>query len=178
MNPNCDSANNEAVHSDGSSAALHCRRRARSLCVYKMKTILLDSNVYDKLNNDVSRDLISKFIRSQKIKVVAPQIVLDEMKNSPFKGIPDFFPVEVIPDGVAVAGLARAGTAIVSEGKVFKKHLGDSKKSKDAIISETAKNFSDVFVSEDNRCRKRLYKISKTTQCFDYQQFIKWVENT
>lgn len=144
-----------------------------------MTTILLDSNVYDELRNDERiSNLISNLIQSNKIKVVAPQIVLDELKNSPFEGIPDFFPVEAIPDGVAVAGLAKAGAAIVSEGKTYSKHLGNSKQSKDAVIAETAMNSSDVFVSQDNRCRERLKGISKTTQCFDYQQFKKWIENT
>ena len=149
------------------------------LCVYKMTTILLDSNIYDELSNDEAvRNSISNLIQTKTITVVAPQIVLDEMKNSPFKGIPNFFPVEAISDGVAVAGLAKAGAAIVSEGKTYTKHKGNSKQSKDAIIAETALNFSDVFVSQDNHCRERLKSISNKTQCFDYQEFKKWIENT
>jgi len=141
-----------------------------------MIVILLDSNIYNELNIDESaRISISNLIQSNTIKVVVPQIVLDELNNSPFKGVPNFFQVETIPDGVAVAGIAKAGAAIVSEGKIYTSHRGKSKQSKDAIIAESAVKFSNVFVSQDKRCRERLKKISETTECFDYQQFKHWI---
>ena len=144
-----------------------------------MKTIILDGNIYDLLDNDdATKKLIHRMIESKKIEVAVPRIVLEELKRSPFNGVPDFFPIKNISDGVAVVGLAVAGAVIVGDGKTYSSHLGTSKKSKDAVLAETASNYSDVFVSEDNRCRKRLNNIQSKVKCFNYEELCTWLQNT
>lgn len=141
-----------------------------------MTRVLLDTMIYDRLALDHAvRRLVRERIASVAITVVVSPIVLFELKDSSFKGIPDFFPVEVIADAVAIAGHAVAGLVRPGEGKVFAAHLGYSKKSKDAIIAETASSDCDVFVSDDNRCRKRLRRIQTSCKVFNYDEFVEWL---
>lgn len=144
-----------------------------------MKTIILDGNIYNLIDNDgATKKLIHRMIESEKIEVAVPRIVLEELKSSPFKGVPDFFPIKNISDGVAVAGLAIADAVIVGDGNTYSSHLGTSKKSKDAVLAETANNYSDIFVSEDIRCRKRLNNIQSKVKFFNYEEFCAWLQNT
>ncbi len=137
-----------------------------------MITALFDTNIFDKFSVDSDAcERLSILIEEEKIKVVIPKIVIDELGESPFAGIPPLFPVEEIPDGVAVAGLAVAGAATPGKGEEFKQHMGESKKAKDAVVADTAANHADMLVSEDNRCRSRLQAISKETQCLNYEEF-------
>ena len=92
-----------------------------------------------------------------------------------FREVPDFFHVEETPDGVAVAGIVKAGAAVPSEGETYSKHLGESKKARDAVIAETAENQADILVSEDKRCRERLRSIGDKTECYDFRQFKDWL---
>ena len=142
-----------------------------------MTRVLLDTMIYDKLATDhTTRQLVSKKISSRAIAVVVSPIVLFELKDSSFEGVPDFFPVDIIAEAVTIAGHAVPGLVRPGDGKVFAAHLGKSKKSKDAIIADTASSDCDVFVSEDNRCRKRLREIQTRCQVFTYDEFSKQPE--
>jgi len=141
-----------------------------------MITVLLDSNVYDKLQGDEdARRQLATLVKDGKVRVIAPRVVVDELAASPFGGIPDFFEVEEVPDGVAVAGIAKAGAVVVSKGETFSRHLGNSKKGKDAVIAETAVNQAKILVSEDSRCRERLRSIGNKTESYDFEQFKDWL---
>lgn len=139
-------------------------------------TILLDTNIYDKLDvNECTKQQLATLVVSGRVRVIAPCVIVDELTISPFRGIPKFFLVDKVHDGIPVAGIAKAGMAIVSDGKVFKEHLGNSKKAKDAVIVHTANNLAEIIVSDDQRCLKRIRKITNKLEVYDFDQFKDWL---
>ena len=143
-----------------------------------MNTIVLDSNIYDRLATDPTRcDCLRELIHQGLVEVLVSPVVHDQLLASPFNGVPSLFPVRLISEAVAIAGVAKAGLARVGTGEVFTQHLGASDQYEDAIIAETANCDAGIFVSEDNRCRKRLKTISATLQCLNYDEFAAWLES-
>ena len=132
----------------------------------------LDGNVYDLLADDLStRALATRLAGANRIEFVASPILLGELKSSPFGGLPDWFPVKVLPEGIAISGVARSGMARASAGIVFKQHLGGSRKGADAIIAHSAHSMRAVLVSEDHRCRERLKALAGEAHAMNYEQF-------
>jgi len=139
-------------------------------------TILLDSNVYDRLQSDgdscaTLRALVDRGLA----KVIATPMVLDELRKSPFGGLPSWFPVAIEAESVTVFGYARFGMTKLGEGAVYGEHRGESKKIPDAIIADSADALADILVSEDRRCRERLKKISVRCSGLDYEGFREWL---
>lgn len=143
-----------------------------------MKRILLDGNIYDKLAADQQcRKLLAAHIAAGRVDVVATLVVVDELQESPFGGLPDWFPVTTEPESAFVLGHARLGMARLGSGDVFTAHRGDSGQTKDAIMADSAHALGDVFVSEDRRCRTRLASISTICDALNYEQFRAWLGN-
>lgn len=144
-----------------------------------MTTILLDANVYDKLQADAeSRATLRGLVDRGSAKVIATPMVLDELRSSPFGGIPEWFPVTVEAESVTVLGYAPLGMTKLSKGAIYGEHRGESSKIPDAIIADSADALADILVSEDRRCRERLKKISTRCAGFDYQQFREWLRTS
>lgn len=58
-------------------------------------TVLLDANICDKLEADEPvRALLASAVSAERLRVIAPPKVRDELLDSPFEGIPKWFPVE------------------------------------------------------------------------------------
>ena len=126
-----------------------------------MTTILLDSHIYDCLEEDVdARQQLTSLVTSGMVTVVVTPKVVDELKDSPFGGVPEWFPVTIEPEAVFVLGHARLGMARLSQGDVYKEHRGESNNIKDAIIAHSADALADVAVSNDKRFRHRLGNIA------------------
>jgi|SRR5450756_1453993 len=143
-----------------------------------MITALLDGNVYNKLRDDPdARAWAAECVSRGVLQVVATPVVLDELRASPFAGLPDFFPVAKEPEAVFVLGMARLGMARLGTGEVFTAHRGESAKTKDAIIAESADSLAEIFVSEDRRCRTRLARISSRCRALTYSEFREWLLN-
>jgi predicted nucleic acid-binding protein len=144
-----------------------------------MYTLSLDSNIYDRLAADQSTiDRIKSSIAQGVFRVVISPIVRDELVRSPFQGIPDFFPIELVADSVVVPGLAIPGLARPGKGDVFTAHIGTSQKQgKDALIADSASNYGDIFVSNDQRSRERLQQLGTRCKCFSYREFTHWLEH-
>lgn len=141
-----------------------------------MTTVLFDSNVYDKLEDDrEARSAIRILSSSGKIRVIATPRVQDELTDSPFGGLPKWFPVTVESESVAVLGFWRLGMARLGVGRVYKEHRGDSKQAADAVIADSADDLVDIFVSEDRRARKRLNAISRRCTAKSYGEFRVWI---
>ena len=141
-----------------------------------MNKIVLDTNIYDKLANDTnSVMLLREHIHNGEIEVLVSPVIHDELKESPFKGLPTMFSVKLITEAVAVAGIAKAGLARCSTGGVFTQHCGESTKHADAVIAHTADSDADIFVSEDRRSLKRLKEASADLQCLNYEEFVAWL---
>lgn len=141
-----------------------------------MNTVLLDCHIYDKLETDretcgAVRSLIDRGV----IRVIATPMVLDELRQSPFGGIPDWFRVVVEAESVTVLDYAHPGMTMLGDGEAYAAHRGASKKIPDAIIADSASSLADILVSEDRRCRERLKAITTRCKGLDYGEFCAWV---
>jgi hypothetical protein len=141
-----------------------------------MVTILLDSNVYDALDQDPTvRSMIATLIAQGDLRMIATPKVLDELHSSPFGGLPDWFPVELEAESAFVLGHAQLGMARLGSGDIYTQHRGESSKVPDAIIADSAHASADILVTEDKRCRKRLQKISDRCRAMTYSEFHEWL---
>lgn len=141
-----------------------------------MVRVVFDSNIYDKLAADPETiGTIAEKIATGTLVVMVSPIIVDELRESQFGGVPQFFPIQQITEAIAVAGYAIAGLARPSDGVMYEAHRGTSKKSKDAIVAETAESDCDMLVSEDRRCRDRLNRHAKKCKALDYAQFKQWL---
>ena len=88
-----------------------------------MQTILLDSNIYDELWSDENTRLrLASLILHSKARVIATPKIVDELRRSPFKGVPDWFDVDEEIEAVAVVGHARVDMARLGSGNVYRHH--------------------------------------------------------
>ena len=141
-----------------------------------MTTLLLDGNIYNKLRDDLeARTALADRVQAGEVRVFATPIVIDELNESPFRGIPNCFHVDLEPESVVVLGYARFGMARLGNGEVFAAHRGASKKTKDAIMADSADSLADLFVSEDSRCRKRLSQTSTKCRALSWFEFRQWL---
>ena len=141
-----------------------------------MTKVLLDGNIYDRLRDDTeARNRLALGVEAGQVRVIATPVVAGELAESPFGGIPTFFPVSVEPEAVAVCGYARFGMARMGSGETYSAHRGQSKKIKDAILADSADKLADMFVSDDGRCRGRLARLSSRCRSINYSEFRAWV---
>jgi len=140
-----------------------------------MKTLLLDGNVYDELAQDSATraDLID-FVTRGLLRVICTPTIQRELENSPFGGIPDWFPVHYELESVSVLPF-QLGETRLGPGDVYRAHRGDSQKRRDAEIADAADAYADVFVTQDRRCRKRAQECAVSCQTFDFQDFKAWL---
>lgn len=145
--------------------------------VASVAKLLLDGNVYDKLSQDQgTRELLAQLVKGGRVEVIATPVVVGELTESPFQGLPTWFPISMQPEAVTVLGYARLGAARLSSGRVYRQHRGESKKIPDAIIAHSADAIADILVSEDQRCRKRLAEISTRCRAMSYDEFRVWLK--
>lgn len=141
-----------------------------------VQTVMLDGNIFDLLAKDsLTRDLIRDLVGQKYIRIIISPVVMQELRSSPFRGIPDFFPVDIIVESVAVVGLAIVDLAICGDGTIFSPHLGTSSKGSDAVIADSASSYANIFVSEDKRCRTRLAQLQESCNCLSYSDFKLWI---
>jgi hypothetical protein len=142
-----------------------------------VKTVYFDCNIYDKLAIDIERrSRVAELVRRGDIRVIATPVVVDELVASPFGSLPDWFPIAVEKENVALVGFGKVGMSRVGEGKVSSKHRGSSNNVKDGIAADSADALADIFVSEDSRCRKRLSAISSKCAGMSYDDFCAWLD--
>lgn len=140
--------------------------------------LYLDGNIYNLLEHDLpTRELAARLAVMHRVEFVASPVLLGELSSSPFKGLPTWFPVNVLPEGIAISGNARSGMARASEGLVFRQHLGESRKGADAVIAHSARSMGAVLVSEDHRCRERLKALTGAGHAMNYQEFRVFLES-
>ncbi|MBR7996108.1 hypothetical protein KDX08_27030 [Burkholderia cenocepacia] len=119
-----------------------------------MIQIVLDTNIYDRLEQDAeSVELLLNLIEQQAVAILMPRQVAEELHQRE-AGFPNQFPVEIIGHAVARAGIMRAGDYLGS-GEVYDAHRGTSNSEADAFIVDVAALVGDWFVSEDRRSLRR-----------------------
>jgi len=143
-----------------------------------MNKILLDGNIYNRLKIDeICRETISKLIKNKSVQIITTPVIRKELSDSPFKGIPDWFPVMPHLEAVAIVGEFMVGEAILGDGEVYTEHRGESMKVRDGIIAQSAHSYADIFVTDDNRCRKRFQQIKGDCIAMDYADFSAWLKS-
>ena len=137
-----------------------------------MTRIVLDANIWDKLAGDApARERICSLCKASALQIVVPDTLLQQLKASPFAGVPDWFPADVIPDSVFVLDHSRLGFARLGEGELFTAHRGESQQISDAVIVDSADYDADLFVSEDRRARERYATLRNCGRALDYARF-------
>ena len=153
--------------------------------------ILLDGNIYNKLEHDSTLiTQIDKLVKLGDLTIVGNQVVEKELLESPYGGIPDWFPVKkfnepgafiehaiIAPDDVHPDDERYA--KIMPDVSTYSEHLGSSSKRSDAIIADTALRSCEYVVSEDKRFLRRLASTPINTNCkgLSYVEFKAMVES-
>ncbi len=147
--------------------------------------ILLDGNIYDKIENDfLLISIIANLSKSGKITIICNQVIERELLESPYGGIPCWFPVKKIyePGAYIEYALIAPDNAdpnderyakIMPNISTYSEHRGSSNKKSDAIIADTALQTCDYLVSEDSRLLRRLPLSPNDTSCkgITYEEF-------
>ena len=90
-----------------------------------IKKFLLDGNIDNRLESDATtRDHIVDLVDRGHVLIVASPVLVAELRDSPFAGMPSWFPVKVEPEGIAISGMARSGKARSGTGTIYRPHLG------------------------------------------------------
>jgi hypothetical protein len=141
-----------------------------------MTNIILDTNIYDRLEHKADlREVIADLIDRKRIVVLVSPTIRDELTDSHFGGVPEWFPIQEIPESVFIIGYTRWGEGRLGDGSMYQAHKGVSKKIKDAAIADTATIDADVLVSEDRRLRSRFARFTKSGKPMTFAQFESWI---
>ena len=141
-----------------------------------MMKIIFDTNIYDKIELDEAiKSRVSSLVCSNRLCVIATPKVIDELRQGPFRGLPDWFPICYEPESVAVCGHARSGMARLGDGRDYTEHRGGSNNIADAIISDSAAAMADILVSEDQRLVKRFNDLRTHCIAMRYATFREWL---
>jgi hypothetical protein len=133
--------------------------------------VVLDANIFDKLANDEpARVRVSMLCGIATLAVVVPDTVRRQLLNSPFGGVPDWFPSMAIPDSVFILDHLHLDVARLGNGDTYTAHLGASGQFPDAVIVDAADNEADVFVSEDRRARRHYAKLRGQGRALNYER--------
>ncbi len=138
-----------------------------------MKTkLVLDANIWDKLaEDDQARDRIRSLCDAGDLEVVVPDTLLQQLAASPFSGVPEWFPTNVIADSMFVLAHSKLDFARLGNGEMFTAHRGSSQQITDAVIVDAADTDADVFVSEDRRARQRYARLRDHSRSLEYARF-------
>lgn len=138
--------------------------------------IVIDTNIYDLLANDNDTTALLKSLTdSSNWQILAPATLVDELKVSPFQGVPTWLTVQKEADEVFVLGHSKLGSAKLGHGGIYSEHRGSKKNVSDSVIVDFAVKRADIFVSEDKRSRNGLKKLNTNTLALTYEEFQKLV---
>lgn len=137
-----------------------------------MDKVVFDSNVWDQLESDEpAKARINEMCVAALLEVIVPRTLSAQLNQKPFFGVPKWFPTTVTLDSVTVLGHSRLGTSRLGEGEIYTAHRGQSRQVSDAVIADAAHTEAAIFVSDDNRARKRYAKLTDGSKSLTYAQF-------
>lgn len=91
-----------------------------------MQTVMLDSNIFDRLDKDESAQNSVRIARkNEQLRIVISPDIHRELQQGPFRGVPPFFPVVVVKE--AIAPKTRHADIFVSENPHNRDRLAASK---------------------------------------------------
>ncbi len=123
------------------------------------------------------RESLANLVARRAIRIIVTPVLVGELLESPFGGVPDWFPIETEPDSVAALGHWSLGMAQFGSAEVYRAHRGSSDKTADAIIADSAASLADVLVTNDHRCKKRLAALTTNCIALTFAEFTTWVAN-
>jgi predicted nucleic acid-binding protein len=127
-----------------------------------MKTILFDTNIFDKLANDTDAcTLLQKLSKQRAVRMIISVAVHDELAGSPHLALLEKLPIEVVGNATSVVGIMRAGDYLGDADHYFN-HKGESGKENDALVAAVAEFHADWLVSDDRRLAHRQRQTAKT----------------
>jgi predicted nucleic acid-binding protein len=137
-----------------------------------VKTILLDTNIFDKLAaNGRMCTLLAKLSASGHIRLVVPRTVRDELAASPYQEMLTALPIEVVGNATPVVGIMCAGDYLGDADHYFN-HKGASNKENDALVAAAAEFHADWLVSEDHRLIHRQQQLSNFVEALTFEEFV------
>lgn len=142
-----------------------------------MKTVFLDTNIFDKLVSDAeSVSLIKTLREAGSIRVITSRTVRDELVGSPGVGLLDDLSIEIVGNATPVAGIMCAGD-FLGAADYFFYHKGESNKSNDALVAAAAEFHADWLVSEDRRLVHRHQGQAQACDAMDYVRFVNVIKS-
>ena len=151
--------------------------KEEKVIIYHMKKIIFDANSYDQLAaHPETIEIVRHCIEKNKITILITRTIMDELKTSPFKGVPDWFFVQQIPESVFLLDYCYLDDARLGDGEVYEQHKGTSLKFKDALIADFADSDCDLLITDDKRCKKRLNEVSQKCKAMNFNEFKNWLE--
>ena len=139
-----------------------------------MKKIIFDANSYDQLAaHPETIEIVRHCVEENKIIILITRTIMDELKTSPFKGVPDWFFVQQIPESVFLLDECYLDDAMLGDGEVYEQHKGTSMQFKDALIADVANSDCDLLITDDRRCKKRLNEFSQKCRAMSFIEFKK-----
>ena len=142
-----------------------------------MKTVLLDGNVYHELARDTeTRADLCDCVARGTLRVICTPGIERELRDSPFRGIPDWFPVHYELESVSILPF-RLGETRLGRGGVYRDHRGTSQQRPDAEIADAADTYADLFVTQDKRCRSRAGKYATRCRTLSFPDFRVWLRS-
>lgn len=116
--------------------------RAPKSLSFNMQTVMLDSNIFDRLDKDEAAQNNVRIARkNEQLRIVISPDIHRELQQGPFRGVPPFFPVVVMKD--ARAPKARSADIFVSEDP----HSRDQLAASQACSCMTYEQFSQWVTS-------------------------------
>lgn len=137
-----------------------------------MKTVLLDTNIFDKLARDAKTvSLVKALCEAGIIRLITSRTVRDELRGSLGIGLLDDLSVEIVGNATPVAGIMCAGD-FLGPVNYFFYHKGYSNKENDALVAAAAEFHADWLVSEDRRLVHRHRSQSQACEAMEYVRFV------
>jgi hypothetical protein len=143
-----------------------------------MVRLLLDTDIYTDLANEPEiRGTLAGVLSAGTVEVIVTPKVRDQLRRGPFGGVPDWFPITILPESVFVLGHGRLDQARLGEGDVYGQHRGESSSRgniEDAIIADSGAEYADIVVSGDRRLRHRLSALAACS-VQSFEEFCTWL---
>jgi len=147
--------------------------------------VMFDSNVFDKIVSTQGLiDDILALVADERLDIITTHIQEDELNHvsdAEKRQAVMRVPWRIIETSGAIYGVSKYGQAKYGNGnvqghKLQDIHKGNPKHAEDALISLTALKQVDVFVTEDERLRNKVSRISASLQTWSFNDFVSHIK--
>jgi|SRR3989338_2003278 len=147
-----------------------------------MKQVIFDTSAYNNIVNLGKESLVNnaqerKIINLKQTHIESGQISETQDEERKIKMLS--IEAEHVPTEAAVFGVSKYGAAKFGSGNKMEAMIGESKRLgtvKDSMIADVAL-LTDIFVSDDDRQRRRFLATNTKTTVMSTNEFVQWLEN-